>query len=109
MKTITLKIITPLGIEKKIEEKEKFIIFFTENAFHHFKAVQDIFFKKNIGWVVSGRTFLNLKLIKSCFALFYNGEVLMFEQLDNLHYDDEKDAVEEYIFSPIEKRKKLFI
>lgn len=109
MKTITLIIINASGIEKKIAKKESFMILFTKNTFHYFKVVQNIFFKKNIGWAESGRSFLNLELRKDYFVLFYDGECLTFEDLDSYELADYEDDFEEYIFSPINKRKKLSI
>jgi len=95
----------------KITEKEKFVVFFTKNTFHYFRTVQNIFFKKNIGWVESGKIFLDLSFEGNCFALFYNKRYLAFEYLDDLHYEalDDEDIFEEYIFFPVDKRKKLFI
>ena len=110
MKTITLKIITPPEIEKKIKEEEKFIVYFTKNTFQYFRAVQNIFFKNNIGWFASGCHFLDLELERHYLALHYDGETLTFEDLDDLYYGKFDEYVfEEYIFSPFGRKKKLFI
>lgn len=109
MKTIALKIITPSKIKEKILSKEKIIIYFNKNTFSYFKDVQRIFFKNKIGWNSSGTEFLNLELRGNYLALYFNGEVLTFDDTSVFGYDDMDEIYEEYMFFPTKIKSKLSI
>lgn len=106
-----MNVITPSEIKKKIKERTKFIIYFTENTFSFFNMVQRIFFRNKIGWVASGMDILDLDLRLYCIVLYFDGKDLSFDDSETLSYEpfDAEDIYEEYIFSLFDKKKKLLI